>query len=119
IRNGGFRRCLDSSVLDVLIRRQFHAARKHLNGRPEPLVEGGRAIVSRAGKPLLKQHVRARGGGRVRRQDGSRRGWCEQSDLGSQACQSYATPPRLGPERRAEPENVRVNCPETRKTRTG
>src|SRR5262249_28264060 len=100
-RNGRLWRCVGSSVLDVLIRRQLQT-RKHPNGRPEPLVEGGRAIIGRAetiegrgtiiqsDKTLLKRHVRARGRGRIY-QRGSRLGWgIEQSDLRFQACHSYA-----------------------------
>src|SRR5262245_65520133 len=36
-RSGRFRRCIGSSVLDVLIRRQSKATCNHRNGRPEPL----------------------------------------------------------------------------------
>jgi hypothetical protein len=86
-RNGHFRKYIGSSVVEVLIRRQW-VARKHPNGRPEPLVEGGRAIISRAEKTLLKRRVRARGRGRIC-QHWSRLGpGIEQSDLRFQACHS-------------------------------
>src|SRR5262245_28444062 len=106
VRNGGFRRCIGSSVLDVLLRGQWHA-RNHPHGQPEPLVEGRRAIIGRAetierrgmiiqsGETRLKRLTLARRRRRVR-QDGSRLGWgIKQSDLRSQACQSYAIARRL------------------------
>src|SRR5262249_11459894 len=100
-RSGRFRRCIGSSVLDVLIRRQLQTSRNHPNGRPEPLVEGGRIILGRgntierhgtiipSGETLVERRVRARAG-RIC-QHGSRLGWgIEQPDLRFQACQSDA-----------------------------
>jgi hypothetical protein len=100
VRNGGLQRCIGWSVRDILIRRQWQA-RNRPHGQPEPLVEGGaiigrgetierRGMIIQSGETLLKRLTLARRCGSVR-QDGSRLGWgIEQSDLRSQACQSYA-----------------------------
>jgi hypothetical protein len=72
VRNGRFRRRIGSLLLDLPIRRQSQSIGKHPNGRPEPLVEGRRAIIGRSetierrgmiiqsGETLLKRLILAR-----------------------------------------------------------